>query len=63
MTTKANAIDMSSEAITARLEVVRGLYKLCMSLYSAGAAAGLHRRGAPIVEIADAPSGRVASEG
>ncbi|MBL0212572.1 MAG: hypothetical protein IPQ07_01670 [Myxococcales bacterium] len=29
-------VDMSSEAITVRLEAVRALYKLCMSLAQAG---------------------------
>ncbi len=29
-------VDMSPEAVAARLETVRGLYKLCMSLLAAG---------------------------
>ncbi len=43
MTTKtAERVDMSRAAITARLEDVRQLYKLCMSLVEAGRAAGLN---------------------
>jgi len=43
MTNKADAVDMSRAAITARLEDVRQLYRLGMSLFAAGRAAGLHR--------------------
>lgn len=43
MTTKTSKpVDMSREAITARLEDVRQLYKLGMSLVEAGRAAGLN---------------------
>lgn len=42
MTTKNEPVDMSPAAITARLEDVRQLYKLCMSLVEAGRAAGLN---------------------
>ncbi|MDB4961710.1 MAG: hypothetical protein JWP01_1709 [Myxococcales bacterium] len=42
MKTRAESVDMSRAAITARLEDVRQLYKLCMSLVEAGRAAGLN---------------------
>lgn len=42
MTTKTDSVDMSPQAIAARLEDVRALYKLCMSLVAAGRAAGLN---------------------
>ncbi len=35
MTTKRD-VDMSPEAVAARLETVRELYRLCMSLLAAG---------------------------
>jgi hypothetical protein len=41
-TKTAEPVDMSRAAITARLEDVRQLYKLCMSLVDAGRAAGLN---------------------
>jgi hypothetical protein len=37
--TKNLDIDMSPRAVAARLEVLRALYKLCMSLKQAGVAA------------------------
>ena len=36
MTKPKSEVDMSAAAIAARLEAVRGLYKLCMSLMLAG---------------------------
>jgi len=46
-------IDMSSEAVTARLETVRALYKLCMSLVHAGKQ-GLR----PVVTMSTVPGPR-----
>ena len=42
MTKKRELVDMSREAITARLEDVRQLYRLGISLVEAGRAAGLN---------------------
>lgn len=42
MTRTPSTIDMSPDAIAARLEDVRELYKLCMALVEAGRAAGLN---------------------
>jgi len=42
MTKSPDQVDMSPEAVARRLETVRQLYKLCMSLVEAGRAAGLN---------------------
>jgi hypothetical protein len=45
MTTKPRQVDMSPTAVARRIEDIRQLYRLGMSLMRAGREAGLHHRG------------------